>query len=121
VLGLLGLIAWIAFVLGAAPIWAFVAIKVGSFGLLLPVYFTVAHRMFPFFAGTAVAGYGAWRTFSLLAAFWSLALLHLALEIAHAYAWLWVADVPLCVMLLTTLRRWWPRGPAPGIKTGLFV
>ena len=37
----------------------FAAIKFGSFGLLLPVYFTVAHRMFPFFAGNVVAGYRA--------------------------------------------------------------
>jgi uncharacterized protein involved in response to NO len=120
-LGLLGLIAWIAFVLGAAPIWAFAAIKIGSFGLLLPVYFTVAHRMFPFFAGTAVSGYVAWRPLWLLAGFWAFALLHLALEIAHAYTWLWVADVPLLVLLLTVLWRWWPRGPAPGILTVLFV
>jgi len=120
-LGLLGLIAWIAFVLGAAPIWAFAAIKVGSFGLLLPVYFTVAHRMFPFFASSAVSGYKAWRPLWLLAAFWALALLHLALELVHAYAWLWTADVPLFALLLATLWRWWPRGPAPGILTVLFV
>ncbi len=121
VLGLFGLLAWIAFVLGAAPIWAFAAIKIGSFGLLLPVYFTVAHRMFPFFAGSAVSGYVAWRPLWLLAGFWTLALLHLVLEIAHAYTWLWVADVPLFVLLLTVLWRWWPRGPAPGILTVLFL
>ncbi len=121
VLGLFGLLAWIAFVLGAAPIWAFAAIKIGSFGLLLPVYFTVAHRMFPFFAGSAVPGYVAWRPLWLLAGFWALALLHLVLEIAHAYTWLWVADVPLFVLLLTVLWRWWPRGPAPGILTVLFL
>src|SRR5688500_13514476 len=120
-LGLLGLIAWIAFVLGAAPIWAVAAIKLGSFGLLLPVYFPVAHRMFPCFAGTAVPGYVAWRPLWLLAAFWALALLHLALELVHAYAWLWTADVPLLVLLLATLWRWWPRGPAPGLLTVLFV
>ena len=120
-LGLVGLIAWIAFVLGAAPIWAFAAIKVGSFGLLLPVYFTVAHRMFPFFASSAVSGYMAWRPLWLLAAFWALALLHLALELVHAYAWLWTADLPLFALLLATLWRWWPRGPAPGILTVLFV
>ena len=37
----------------------FAAIKLGSFGLLLPMYFTVAHRMFPFFAGNVVPGYRA--------------------------------------------------------------
>ena len=56
-LGLAGLLAWTAFVLGAPPIWAFASIKLGSFGLLLPVYLSVAHRMFPFFAGNVVPGY----------------------------------------------------------------
>src|SRR5688500_6112851 len=61
VLGFAGLVAWTAFVLGASPIWAFASIKLGTFGLLLPVYMTVAHRMFPFFAGSAVPGYALWR------------------------------------------------------------
>ena len=55
-LGFAGLLAWTAFVLGASPLWMFASIKIGSFGLLLPVYVTVAHRMFPFFAGNVVAG-----------------------------------------------------------------
>ena len=76
----------------------FVAIKFGSFGLLLPVYFTVAHRMFPFFAGNVVAGYRPWRPLWVLAAFWPLVLLHLALELVHAYAWLWLADLPLLAL-----------------------
>jgi len=46
--GFAGLLAWTAYVLGASPWWAFASIKLGSFGLLLPLYVTVAHRMFPF-------------------------------------------------------------------------
>ena len=53
-LGWLGLAMFVAFTLGAAPTWAFASIKLGSIGLLLPVYMTVAHRMFPFFAGNVV-------------------------------------------------------------------
>ena len=45
----------------------FASIKIGSFGLLLPVYFTVAHRMFPFFAANVVAGYKPWRPMWTLA------------------------------------------------------
>jgi uncharacterized protein involved in response to NO len=73
VLGLVGVLAWTAFVLGGSPLWAFASIKIGSFGLLLPVYVTVAHRMFPFFAGNVVVpGYQAWRPMWLLAALWPL-------------------------------------------------
>jgi len=121
VLGFLGLLAWAAFVLGASPLWLFVSIKVGSFGLLLPVYVTVAHRMFPFFAGSVVPGYQPWRPLWLLGAFWVLVLLHLTLELVHGYRWLWLADLPLLALTAGMLWRWWPRGPKPGLLTVLFV
>jgi uncharacterized protein involved in response to NO len=120
-LGFIGLLAWTVYVLGAAPIWAFASIKLGSFGLLLPVYATVAHRMFPFFAGNVVPGYQPWRPLWLLAAFWVLALVHLALELVHAYGWLWLADVPLFALAIAVCVRWWPAGPKPALLTVLFV
>lgn len=122
VLGYVGLLAWLAFVLGVAtPAWAFASIKLGTFGLLVPVYFTVAHRMFPFFAGNAVPGYRAWRPFGLLAAAWLLLLAHLGLELMHAYALLWWVDVPLTMLGGLMLARWWPRGPKPLLLTVLFA
>ncbi len=120
-LGLLGVLAWTAFVLGANPLWAFASIKIGTFGLLLPVYVTVAHRMFPFFASRVVPGYPQWRPLWLLAAFWPLVLLHLVLELFHAYGWLWMVDVPLLGLTALMLWRWWPRGPKPGILAVLFI
>jgi uncharacterized protein involved in response to NO len=120
-LGLVGLLAWTAFLLGAAPIWAFASIKLGTFGLLMPVYLTVAHRMFPFFAGRVVPGYEPWRPMWLLAALWAGCMLHLALELVHAYRWLWLIDVPLLGLSLALLWRWWPRGPQPGLLLALFA
>ncbi|TWI12514.1 NnrS family protein [Aerolutibacter ruishenii] len=121
VLGFVGMLAWLGFMLGAPPLWAFVSIKLGTFGLLLPVYLTVAHRMFPFFAGNVVKGYVAWRPLWLLAVAWPLLMLHLALELVHAYGWLWVADVPLLALFVLALWRWWPRGEAPRILSVLFI
>jgi uncharacterized protein involved in response to NO len=46
---------------------------------------------------------------------------HLGLELLHAYAWLWLADVPLLALSLLALWRWWPRGPKPGILSVLFL
>jgi len=120
-LGLVGLAAWTIFVLGGSPLWAFASIKIGTFGLLLPVYVTVAHRMFPFFAGNVVAGYKPWRPLWLLGAFWALVLLHLTLELVHGDRWLWLSDLPLFALTATLLWRWWPRGPKPGILAVLFV
>lgn len=119
-LGLAGLLAWGCFLLGGSALWMFASIKVGSFGLLLPVYVTVAHRMFPFFAG-GVPGYTPWRPLWLLAVFWPLALLHLGLELVHAYAWLWLADLPLFLLTAGMCVRWWPRGRKPALLTALFV
>ena len=120
-LGFTGLLAWTWFLLAGTPLAAFASIKLGTFGLLLPVYLTVAHRMFPFFAGNVVPGYTPWRPLWLLAAFWTLCLLHLALELAHAYGWLWTADVPLCALTAWTWARWWPWGRKPGLLTVLFA
>lgn len=121
VLGVAGLVVWGGFLHGQDARWAFASIKLGTFGLLLPVYFTVAHRMFPFFASNVVSGYTAWRPMWLLAAVLGLSLLHLVLELAHAYGWLWLADLPLLALLLVALFKWWPRGNAPGLLLVLFL
>lgn len=120
-LGLAGLVAWLAFVLGASPIWAFASIKLGTFGFLLPVYLSVAHRMFPFFAGNVVPDYRPWRPSWLLAAAWALLLAHLSLELVHAYSWLWLADLPLFALSAMLCVRWWPQGPKPALLTVLFL
>ncbi len=121
VLGLFGMLAWGAVLFGASPSWVFVNIKIGTFGLLLPVYVTVAHRMFPFFAANVVVGYKAWRPMWLLVVFWPLVLGHLALELLHANGWLWLVDLPLLALTATMLWRWWPRGDKPRILAVLFV
>ncbi|KAF1687166.1 short-chain dehydrogenase [Pseudoxanthomonas broegbernensis] len=120
-LGWLGLAMFIAFALGASPDWAFASIKLGGFGLLLPVYVTVAHRMFPFFAGNSVPGYVPWRPLWWLGAVWALLMVHLGLELAHAYAWLWLADLPLLALAGYAVWRWWPRAKMPGLLAVLFI
>jgi len=119
--GLLGAACFGALLATGSPWYALVGIKLGTFGLLLPVYLTVAHRMFPFFAGNVVPGYVAWRPMWWLAAAWGLSLAHLALELLHAHAWLWVADAPMLALAAVTLWRWWPRGRGPGLLSVLFV
>jgi len=120
-LGLCGLLFYVAFLHTDDARQMFAAIKFGTFGLLLPVYFTVSHRMFPFFAGNVVAGYKPWRPLWLLAAFWPLVLLHLGLELIHGYEWLWLADLPLLLLTGGWLWRNWPRGKAPPLLRVLFL
>ncbi|MBU8975774.1 NnrS family protein [Lysobacter sp. MMG2] len=121
VLGWVGLLAFLAYVLGGPPVLVMLSIRLGTVGLLLPIYLTVAHRMFPFFAGNTVPGYVVWRPLGWLASAWALLFLHLLLELAHAYAWLWGADLPLLALSLWALWRWWPRGRMPGLLAVLFI
>ena len=119
--GSAGLLLWLAFLLDEQPMLAFASIKLGTFGLLLPIYLTVAHRMFPFFAGNVVTGYRPWRPLWLLAACWPLLLAHLVLELFHAYAWLWIADLPLFALAMLMNWKLWPRGRMPGLLAALFI
>lgn len=119
--GYVGVIAFAGFVFGGSATWVLPSFKLGTFGLLLPIYVTVAHRMFPFFAGNVVPGYISWRPLWWLGAFWGFIVLHLVLELSHLPQWLWLADLPLLVLALMALWRWWPRGPMPGLLRVLFV
>jgi uncharacterized protein involved in response to NO len=119
-IGYAGLLAFFAFVLGASPAWAMIAIKLGTFGFSVMIFFTVAHRMFPFFAGN-VASYVPWRPMWLLAAVWVAVVLRLAFAIADVYAWLWLPDAALLGLASFASWRWWPRGPKPHLLTVLFV
>jgi len=36
-------------------------------------------------------------------------LLHLALELMHGYAWLWLPDIALALLTIFLLSQWWPK------------
>lgn len=119
-LGWLGLLLFLAVARGHATLMP-VHVALGTFGLLLPVYLTVAHRMIPFFANSVVAGYVPWRPLRWLAAVWALMLLRLLLTVVHGDAWLWLADAPLLALSIQALWHWWPRGPMPGLLLALLL
>lgn len=84
------------------------AIKLGTFGLLLPIYFSVCHRLVPFFSASLVPGYRAIRPRASLPLLWLLSLAHLALELAPAPRWLWLADLPLTAFFAAHALAWQP-------------
>ncbi len=120
-LGLIGLMLAIVYLHLHDARLMFAAIKFGGYGLLLPIYVTVAHRMFPFFASAAVPGHKGWRPLSWLAVFWPLCLAHLGLELIHGYAWLWIVDLPLLVLTSLWLWKNWPRSRTGGVPILLRV
>lgn len=121
--GACGLVAFTAFLFGASPQWALHAIKVGTFGLLLPIYFTVCHRMIPFFSGNVVGpGYRLFRPRWSLALLWLFALAHLAMTRLQADAWLWLADAPLAILFLVHVIGWQPwKCMRPGLLAVLHL
>ena len=123
-LGYAGLIGFAGFLLGVVPpAWVPVFNRLGSFGMLLLVFFTVAHRMFPFFAANTVAGYKPWRPMWLLAGVWIAVLVRLvlALPMVGAGRWLFLPDGALAVLASIACWRWWPRGAQPGLLRVLFL
>jgi uncharacterized protein involved in response to NO len=119
--GLVGLVfyALLTFHLDARV--ATVAIKFGGLLMLLPIYFTVCHRMIPFFTQMVVPNYRLVRPAWTLGLAWLLILAHAALELRHAYHALWLVDAPLVLLLLGLLRAWWPRGAIPALLRVLYL
>ena len=122
-LGVCGLGAFAAFTLGAPWPFAYFAIKLGAFGLLLPIFFTVCHRMVPFFSSSIVgAGYRVFRPTWSLPVLWILLLTHLGLELAHRFDLLWLADAPLAVFFLVHWLAWQPwKCRKPGLLVALYL
>jgi uncharacterized protein involved in response to NO len=79
----------------------------GFWGLLVGVYFSVCHRMIPFFSSRVVPGYSSWRPDWILYSFVTLAVARGVLETAPRMAWL--ATVPMAGIALACTLRWWPR------------
>jgi uncharacterized protein involved in response to NO len=120
--GLLGLTAYMLYLQSLDPKLLFLSIKIGSIAVLLPIYFTVCHRMIAFFASCVVPQYRPQRPMWTLAAFWPLALVHVWLELRHAYEWLWLSDVPMLLLASYLLYLWWPRAQGtPALLRVLFV
>lgn len=63
--GVLALLAALAWSAGYSPAWFF-ARQLAFFCFLLPIFLTVCHRMLPFFSGTVLKPYVAWKPYGLL-------------------------------------------------------
>jgi len=120
--GWIGFFLYALYLRGGDAHWMFAAIKIGGIALLLPIFFTVCHRMIPFFASCVFADYRVVRPMWTLTLFWALALGHLWLELGHGYAWLWIVDAPLSILGIALLRLWWPTNSAmPALLRVLFL
>ncbi|HLQ85713.1 MAG TPA: NnrS family protein [Salinisphaeraceae bacterium] len=81
-------------------LWAFLA----------PLVFTVAHRILPFFAASALGKdhYHMYRPVWGPPAVLALAWLHVAIMLLGRFEWLFVSDIPLLLVTAWHLLRWQP-------------
>lgn len=91
---------------GRFDLWPYVR-SAGLWGFLVVVFFTVSHRMVPFFTSCVIKDYQVWRPNWMLGTFVLLALARAALELHPEFSW-----VPMLGMTLIALAfaiRWRPR------------
>jgi uncharacterized protein involved in response to NO len=121
-LGTLGLAIFLAYLFGAPAECALLAVRIGTFGLLLPIYFTVMHRMLPFFTGNMIKGYPVVRPDWSMPVVWMLLLAHLVLSWRGELGWLYMVDVPLALVFAWHSLTWRPwRAMHPGILAVLHL
>ena len=121
-LGTLGLLAFLAYLFGGPDACAQLAVRIGTFGLLLPIFFTVTHRMLPFFSGNVARGYAVVRPRWSLPVVWVLLLAHLLLDWRGALGWLWLTDIPLALVFGWHALAWQPwKARRPGLLAVLHL
>ncbi|WP_329743379.1 NnrS family protein [Dyella sp. A6] len=121
-LGVLGLGLFLAYLFGAPPACADLAIRLGTFGLLLPIFFTVTHRMLPFFSGNVAKDYVLRRPRWSLPMVWLLLLAHLMLDWSGVMGWLWLVDIPLALIFAWHALAWQPwKAMRPGLLAVLHL
>jgi len=121
-LGTLGLAIFLAYLFGAPADCALLAVRIGTFGLLLPIYFSVMHRMLPFFTGNMVKGYPVVRPDWSMPVVWVLLLAHLVLSWRGELGWLYMVDLPLALVFAWHALTWRPwRAMHPGILAVLHL
>lgn len=104
--GALGLLAFLGAALtGRAELYV-IAREAGLWLFLVPVIFTVSHRMIPFFSSSALADYEAVRPAFSLPVMGVCAIGHFALEVAGLPAWRFLFDAPLAALALHHTWLW---------------
>ncbi len=111
---ILGALICGAFGVGSYAIWLYAdswqfmqfALNIGIWLYLLPLLFTVSHRMLPFFSSNIIKPYNIFQPTYTLAIFIIGCLTHFILNTLNYAEWLFIADIPLAGVALLHTIRW---------------
>ena len=78
----------------------------GIWWFLFPVFFSVSHRMIPFFSGAVIQKYVVVRPNWTLAVLTLGGLIHGALEVANQGQWTWLVDFPMSAVAFWLSYKW---------------
>ena len=106
IFGWLGMLAYFLWLLTGNAAALNGARVIGIWFFLLPVVVTVSHRMIPFFSSSVLKNYVIVRPYGLLWLMLACIVGHGALELAGAYSYLWLCDVPLAIAAFYLSAKW---------------
>jgi uncharacterized protein involved in response to NO len=104
--GWLGMLAYLLWLVTGNALFALSSLKAGVWFLLLPVFFTICHRMIPFFSSRVLDNYSIVRPINALWIMLACSYGHGLLEILGWNAWLWLFDLPLLAQALYLSWHW---------------
>lgn len=104
--GWFGAFSFLTWMLTDDWIYQLFSLKAGIWLFMLPVLFTVSHRMLPFFSSSIIRDYvivqPRWSLLGLVAA----SVGHLILEISQLPQWLFLVDIPMAAIAIFHTVKW---------------
>ncbi len=82
------------------------SLQAGLWVYLLPILFSVAHRMIPFFSSGIIRGYQNYQPIWTIKIMLASCIGHLILETMQLTQWLFIADVPLAFVAILHSIKW---------------
>jgi uncharacterized protein involved in response to NO len=84
----------------------FFSLRAGLWIYLLPILFSVAHRMIPFFSSNIIRDYPIYQPMWTLRIVLASCIGHLILETMQLAQWLFIADIPLAFVAILHSIKW---------------
>lgn len=100
------MLTFVAGAMGQHADWVGVARSGGVWWFLFPVFFTVSHRLIPFFSSVVIPDYAVSRPDWALYLMTTGSVTHGTLDIAGLPQWTWLCDLPMAAVALWLSYEW---------------